>query len=340
MSSTPAHILITGGTGSLGRALVHRLLQEAQAGTRPLERLIIFSRDEYKQRLLKQEFATHPLAATLRFHLGNVRNQAALRHSMRGVQLVIHTAAHKYVDLAESNPWECLQTNVTGAQNVIEAAIDAGVPHVIAISSDKAVAPGGVYGASKLAADSLFQAAHIRYEGAPTCFKVIRFGNFFASRGSIVPFFLKQQATGRLPITHAEMTRFHLELVDAVSFLLEHATVSNYPGLLIAPRMRSFLIKDLATAVCPNCEQPEVGLRPGEKLHDELIVPSSSLHTLACADHFAELPHATPQQRQAFAEQCGGQPVPAGHSLSSAALESRLSVAELREILARYTQPE
>ncbi|MBX3101588.1 MAG: UDP-N-acetylglucosamine 4,6-dehydratase (inverting) [Bacteroidetes bacterium] len=326
-------LLITGGTGSFGRAFVDTLLRDYP----DIRRLIIFSRDEQKQYEMAQEYPSARYPA-LRFVLGDVRDKSSLLRALQGVDFVVHAAALKHVPIAEMNPWECLRTNVGGAQNLIEAALEAGVQRVIALSTDKAAAPVNLYGASKLCADKLFIAAnHLSPQGG-TRFSVVRYGNFLGSRGSVLPLFWEKKASGVLPITHPEMTRFGITLercIEAMRYALAHA----WGGELFIPKLPAFRIADLAAAVCPDCRLEVTGIRPGEKLHEDLITTSDALYTLEFARHFVILPSLPLWDAEAYLAHFKGQRVPADFAYRSDDQAAWLSIPQLREMIA-HIRPE
>lgn len=275
-------ILITGGTGSFGRKFITTLLERFKPA-----RVVVFSRDELKQFEMQQEFSD----PCMRFFLGDVRDGDRLKQAMRGIDLVVHAAALKQVPAAEYNPTECIRTNVNGAENVINAAIECGVEKVIALSTDKAASPINLYGATKLLSDKLFVAANNIVGGHKTRFAVVRYGNVVGSRGSVVPFFRKLIASGAdsLPITDVRMTRFWITLQQGVDFVL-----SNFErmqgGELFVPKIPSIRIGDLATAMAPALQQSIIGIRPGEKLHEMMIARDDSLHTFEFDDHYVITP--------------------------------------------------
>ncbi|AXT48001.1 MULTISPECIES: UDP-N-acetylglucosamine 4,6-dehydratase (inverting) [Chromobacterium] len=275
-------ILITGGTGSFGRKFITTLLERFKPA-----RVVVFSRDELKQFEMQQEFSD----PCMRFFLGDVRDGDRLKQAMRGIDLVVHAAALKQVPAAEYNPTECIRTNVNGAENVINAAIECGVEKVIALSTDKAASPINLYGATKLLSDKLFVAANNIVGGHKTRFAVVRYGNVVGSRGSVVPFFRKLIASGAdsLPITDVRMTRFWITLQQGVDFVL-----SNFErmqgGELFVPKIPSVSIVDLATAMAPQLLQHQIGIRPGEKLHELMISADDSLHTYEFDDHYVIAP--------------------------------------------------
>lgn len=275
-------ILITGGTGSLGRAILDRLL-----ATTPDSRIIIFSRDELKQYNMKIAYAG---ASQVEFILGDVRDLTRLTNALHKVDYVIHTAALKQVDTGEHNPMEFIKTNILGSQNLIEAAIANGVKKVIALSTDKASSPNNLYGATKLTADKLFIAANNHSYKFETFFSVARFGNLMGSRGSVIPYFRDLAKTGNpLPITDFEMTRFWMDIDYAVEFVLQSlATMKG--GELFVPKIPSFRIVELAKAISPDSKLIEIGLRPGEKLHEEMISADDSFRTYVVEDYFIVAP--------------------------------------------------
>ncbi len=269
-------ILITGGTGSFGKAFITRLLNDINP-----RRIVVFSRDELKQYEVRQQFKNDP---RLRFFIGDIRDQHRLSRAMRGIDYVVHAAALKQVDTAEYNPWEFVQTNVIGSQNVIEASIDAGVQRVVALSTDKASSPINLYGATKLTADKLFISGNHYAAAYPTRYSVVRYGNVMGSRGSVIPFFRKLAEEGKsLPITDFRMTRFFITLPQAVQFVLDSFEMMT-GGELFVPRIPSMKITDLAQAVAPGAEMHEVGLRPGEKLHEEMISEEEGRRTIQVSD--------------------------------------------------------
>jgi len=274
-------ILITGGTGSLGNQLVQMLIRYANA-----RRIIILSRDEFKQYTMQQTFAG---AEALRFFLGDVRDKDRLRRAFEGADYIIHAAALKQVPAAEYNPFEFINTNVLGAQNVINAALDTGVRRVVALSTDKAANPINLYGATKLCSDKLFVAGNSYRGPRDTGFAVVRYGNVVGSRGSVIPFFLEKRKTGVLPITHADMTRFWITLEQAANFVL-NALTRMQGGEIFVPKIPSMRITDLARLIGPNCKQEIVGIRPGEKLHEMLVEPEAGLNTLDCGSHYVIQP--------------------------------------------------
>jgi UDP-N-acetylglucosamine 4,6-dehydratase len=277
-----ASVLITGGTGSLGKSLVEYLLEHTK-----VRRIAIFSRDELKQQHLRLQFRDNP---RLRWFLGDVRDLDRLKRAFHGVDYVIHAAALKQVDTGEYNPMEFIKTNVLGSQNVIDASIDAGVKRVVALSTDKASSPINLYGATKLTADKLFVAANNYSFRYGTTFSVVRYGNVMGSRGSVIPFFQEIAAEGKaLPITDLRMTRFWITIESAVQFVIESLEIMS-GGELYVPKIPSMKIIDLAKAVAPNSRLEEIGMRPGEKLHEEMISADDSRRTIILKNRYLVTP--------------------------------------------------
>ena len=277
-------ILITGGTGSFGKAFVKTVLIRHP----DIKRLVVYSRDELKQFEMSQQFPGNRYTG-LRYFIGDVRDQERLHRAMEGIDVVIHAAALKQVPAAEYNPFECIKTNVLGAQNVIEACLDTGVQRVVALSTDKAAAPINLYGATKLCSDKLFVAANNIKGHRNIRFVVVRYGNVMGSRGSVIPFFLGKRSSGVLPITDPGMTRFNISLqegVDMVLWSLEHA----WGGEILVPKIPSYRITDVAKAIGPECKHSVIGVRPGEKIHEEMITASDSFNTVDMGRYYAILP--------------------------------------------------
>ncbi len=270
-------ILVTGGTGSFGKKFIQTLLTQHYP-----KKVIIFSRDELKQFEIKQQYGEHP---ALRFFLGDVRDSERLYRAFRGVDCVIHAAALKQVPTLEYNPFEAIKTNVLGAQNIINAAIDCGVQTVIALSTDKAVNPCNLYGATKLCAEKLFVDANAYIGGAPTRFGIVRYGNVVGSRGSVIPLFLKQRATGQLTLTDQRMTRFWITMDQAIALVLD-ALAHVHGGEIFVPKIPSLRMIDLAKKIGPDCSIKEIGIRAGEKLHEVLLTEEESRHSIELADKY------------------------------------------------------
>lgn len=279
-----ASILITGGTGTLGKSLVRRLLSSDYN----IKRLVVFSRDEQKQFQMAQEFPNKDFPQ-LRYFIGDIRDEQRIRQALANVDHVIHTAAMKHIPIAEYNPMECIKTNIIGSQNVINACIDCGIKRVVALSTDKAAAPVNLYGATKLAADKLFVASNAFAGSHDIRFSVVRYGNVMSSNGSVIPFFQKKKKEGVLPITHPEMTRFNItvdEAVDIVLYAMEHAL----GGEIFVPKLPSYRIYDLAEAIAPECKTEVVGIREGEKIHEEMITVADAQNTYDIGKYYAILP--------------------------------------------------
>jgi UDP-N-acetylglucosamine 4,6-dehydratase/5-epimerase len=327
-------ILITGGTGTLGKALTREILIRFP----DIERLIIFSRDELKQFEMEQEFpiAKYPC---IRYFLGDVRDLDRLRRALEGVDYVIHAAALKQVPAAEYNPTEFIKTNIIGAQNLIEACLDSAVKGVVALSTDKAAAPINLYGATKLCSDKLFVAAN-RYKGKrDLTFSVVRYGNVMGSRGSVIPFFLNKALEGSLPITDGSMTRFNISLMEGVEMVLwalEHSKC----GEIFVPKIPSYLITDLARAIGPNCELVDVGIRPGEKIHEEMITQSDSLCTVDLGTYYAILPAGGPYSLGRYCELTGAAPVAKGFAYNSGTNPDFLTVDRIRKLICEHVAPD
>lgn len=323
-------ILITGGTGSFGQRFVKTILERHPE----VQRLVVFSRDEQKQFEMGQRFP-EARYRSLRYFIGDVRDADRLRRAMEGIDVVIHAAALKQVPAAEYNPFECIKTNVLGAQNVIEACLDTSVKCAVALSTDKAAAPVNLYGATKLCSDKLFIAANNIKGRRDVRFSVVRYGNVMGSRGSVIPFFLEQRKTGTLPITDPAMTRFSISLQDGVNMVLwalEHAQ----GGEILVPKIPSYRITDVATAVGPNCVQSIVGIRPGEKIDEEMITASDSPNTVDLGPYFAILPSAGADAIARYCAANAARRVAPGYSYNSGSNDTFLSVAQLRQLIAEH----
>ena len=277
-------VLITGGTGSFGKKFIETILERYS----DVQKIIIYSRDELKQSIIKQQYPGYKFPQ-LRFFIGDVRDRERLTQACEGVDVIIHAAAIKQVDTAEYNPTECIRTNVDGAENVIHAALACGVKDVVALSTDKACAPINLYGATKLTSDKLFAAANNIRGSKDIRFSIVRYGNVMGSRGSVIPFFLDKKKEGLLPITHGEMTRFNISLQDGVDLVM-FAIGHHLGGEIFVPKIPSYKIMDIAKAIAPECKTEIVGIRPGEKLHEEMITDTDSLNTLDLGIYYAILP--------------------------------------------------
>jgi UDP-N-acetylglucosamine 4,6-dehydratase/5-epimerase len=326
-------ILITGGTGSFGRAFVRTVLEKYP----DVRRLVIYSRDELKQFEMSQELSPARHKA-LRYFIGDVRDQDRLRRALEGVEIVVHAAALKQVPAAEYNPFECIKTNVLGAQNMIEACLDSGVRNVVALSTDKAAAPINLYGATKLCSDKLFTAANNITGPRDLRLSVVRYGNVMGSRGSVIPFFLAQRVKGVFPITDPTMTRFNISLEEGVQMVL-WALENALGGEIFVPKIPSYRITDLAEAIGPECEVKVVGIRPGEKIHEEMITASDSLNTVDLGPYYAILPSAGDHLPEDYVERRGGSRVAQGFAYNSGTNPHFLTVDELRGLISQYVDP-
>lgn len=328
------NVLITGGTGSFGRRFIETIL-----ATYPdVKKIIIFSRDELKQSELKHKYPANQYPQ-LRFFIGDVRDQSRLIQACEGVDVIIHAAAIKQVDTAEYNPTECIRTNVDGAENVIQAALQCGVNDVVALSTDKACAPINLYGATKLASDKLFTAANNIRGSKDIRFSVVRYGNVMGSRGSVIPFFLKKREEGVLPITHEEMTRFNISLQDGVNMVM-YALENHLGGEIFVPKIPSYKILDIAKAVAPNCKTTVVGIRPGEKLHEEMITDTDSLNTIDLGKYYAILPSVSfTYKEDEYMEHHKAEKVPFGFKYNSGSNTEWETIESLRILIKEHVDP-
>lgn len=320
MDLTGKTILITGGTGSFGRKFTRIVLDRYN-----VNKLIIFSRDELKQAQMKAEYND----SRLRFFIGDVRDKERLYRAFDGVDIIVHAAALKRVPECEYNPFEAVKTNVIGAQNVIDAAIDRGVKRIVALSTDKAANPVNLYGATKLCSDKLFIAGNAYAGSRNTRFAVVRYGNVIGSRGSVVPLFFELKETGRLPITDPRMTRFWITLEEGVEMVLT-ALKEMKGGEIFVPKIPSMKITDLAKAIAPECELEIVGIRPGEKLHEILITASDARHTLEFDNYYVIQPEFSWWSSTNYKD---GNPLKEGFEYTSDKNEDWLTIEEMREML-------
>ena len=334
---TPCRILITGGTGSFGKKFVETILARCPQ----IERVVVFSRDELKQFEMAQAFPASKYPQ-LRFFIGDVRDRERLMRAMEGIDTVVHAAALKQVPTAEYNPFECIKTNVLGAENVIEACLGSDVSRVVALSTDKAAAPINLYGATKLCSDKLFVAANNIRGRHNIRFSVVRYGNVMGSRGSVIPFFLDRRKTGVLPITDTRMTRFNITLEEGVEMVL-HGLENSLGGEIFVPKIPSYRIMDVAEAIGPDCEKPVVGIRPGEKIHEEMVTETDALQTIATSTNYIIVPmlHQRDQDK-VMAEYCAkhaGERVPEGFSYNSGRNSEWLSVEQIRDLIKKHCDP-
>lgn len=326
-------VLVTGGTGSFGKAFVATVLERYP----DVRRLVVYSRDELKQFELAQKFPDDRYPA-MRYFIGDIRDEDRLRRALEDVEVVVHAAALKQVPAAEYNPFECIKTNVLGAQNLIEACLDTGVQRVVALSTDKAAAPVNLYGATKLCSDKLFVAANNIRGSRDIRFSVVRYGNVMGSRGSVIPFFLQRRESGTLPITDPAMTRFNITLqegVDMVLWSVEHAA----GGEILVPKIPSYRVVEVASAVGPDCVQQIVGIRPGEKIHEEMITVSDSPNTVDLGDYYAILPTHAYFDRESYCRRFDARAVPAGFSYNSGSNVDFLTQEQIRALIDEHVIP-
>ena len=325
-------ILITGGTGSFGKMFTKLILKRNPE----VKRLVIFSRDEQKHFQMAQEFPESKYPA-MRYFIGDVRDRSRLKSAFKGVDIIIHAAAMKHVHLAEYNPFECIKTNINGAENVIKAALESDVSNVVALSTDKAAAPINLYGATKLSSDKLFIAANNMKGSKDIRFSVVRYGNVMGSNGSVMPFFLNKKKNGEkyLPITDDKMTRFNISLHDGCEMVF-YAIKNAWGGEIFVPKIPSYKITDVATAIAPNLEQKIIGIRPGEKLHEEMITATDSYNTIDLGKYYAILPQKSPYSaytKEDYKKAFNAVDVPIGFSYNSGDNVAWETVDSLRKLV-------
>lgn len=328
-----ASILVTGGTGSFGKAFIKTVLSRFPKITR----LVVFSRDELKQYEMSQEFSELEYRG-LRYFLGDVRDYSRLRQALEGIDTVVHAAALKQVPAAEYNPYEFIKTNVLGAENLIRACLEEGVRRVVALSTDKAAAPINLYGATKLCSDKLFIAANNIRGSRDIRFSVVRYGNVMGSRGSVIPFFLKRKKTGSLPITDLEMTRFNITLDEGVEQVLR-ALDAGLGGEIFVPKIPSYRVIDVARAIAPECSHPVIGIRPGEKIHEEMITVSDSYNTVDLGPCYAILSDLREMPKSVYLKKVRCAEVCPGFSYTSGTNTDFLTVEQLRALILKYVDP-
>lgn len=326
-------VLITGGTGSFGKMFTKLIFERYP----DVKRLVILSRDEQKHYQMAMEYPEHKYPA-IRYFIGDVREESRLMSAFEGIDVVIHAAAMKHVHIAEYNPMECVKTNVLGAENVINAALKTGVQTVVALSTDKAAAPINLYGATKLTSDKLFIAANNIKGKRDIKFSVVRYGNVMGSNGSVMPFFLKKRSEGVLPITDRRMTRFNISLEDGCE-LVFNAIKNAWGGEIFVPKIPSYKITDVATAIGPECKQVEVGIRPGEKLHEEMITTSDSFNTLDLGRHYVILPQQPVFDLEAYKKHFNAKPVPINFCYNSGNNDQWETVEGIRELIKQHIDP-
>jgi len=328
-------VLITGGTGSFGRKFVEMALLQYPS----VKRLVVYSRDEMKQYEMQQIFPTSTYPQ-IRYFIGDVRDKDRLIRALEGIDTIIHAAALKQVPAAEYNPFEAVKTNILGAQNVIEAAIAMNVKRVVALSTDKAAAPINLYGATKLCSDKLFTAANLYTGHRDLLFSVVRYGNVMGSRGSVIPFFLKERLKGVLPITDERMTRFNITLEEGVRLVM-FALQNMWGGEIFVPRIPSYRIMDVAEAIAPECRIELVGIRPGEKIHEEMITETDALNSLECDSYYVILPSYIPSwDVNDFIRTFNARKCPDGFRYNSGENTEWLGVEQLRTLLREHVDPD
>jgi len=326
-------ILITGGTGSFGKKFTEIILHRYPN----LKRLVIYSRDELKQYEMSLIYPEKKFPQ-VRFFIGDVRDSARFKRACEDIDVIIHTAALKQVPTAEYNPDECIKTNIGGAQNVIDAALSTNVKIVVALSTDKAAAPINLYGATKLVSDKLFIAANNIKGKRNLRFSVVRYGNVMGSRGSVIPFFLQKAKNGNiLPITHKDMTRFNISLEDGVEMVL-WAIENALGGEIFVPKIPSYKIETVAKAIAPNAILEDIGIRPGEKLHEEMITESDSYNTIEFDKYYAILPSDAPKEK--YLTHFNGWEVPKGFKYNSGSNGKWIDVDEMQQLIKQYVDPD
>jgi UDP-N-acetylglucosamine 4,6-dehydratase/5-epimerase len=326
-------ILITGGTGSLGKHLTKNILSRFP----DVKRLVILSRDEQKQFEMAQEYP-HSKYPAIRYFIGDVRDAERLKKAFKDIEIVIHAAAMKHVPIAEYNPMECVKTNVLGAENVINASMECGVKKVVALSTDKAAAPINLYGATKLCSDKLFVAANNIKGKQDIILSVVRYGNVMGSNGSVIPFFMKKKKEGVLPITDPNMTRFNISLQGGVDMVL-HAIDTAWGGEIFVPKIPSYKITDVAKAIGPECKQEIVGIRPGEKLHEEMITSSDSFSTYDLGKYYAILPQVPAFKTNDYIKHFNAKPVEHGFQYNSGENKEWVGIEEMRSLIKEHVDP-
>lgn len=323
-------ILVTGGTGSFGKKFIETVYKKYP----DVARVVVYSRDELKQYEMAQAYPLEKYP-NLRFFIGDVRDGDRLKRACEGIDLIVHAAALKHVPIAEYNPMECVNTNILGAENVINAALDCGVKKVVALSTDKACAPINLYGATKLCSDKLFIAANNMKGSRELQFSVVRYGNVLGSRGSVVPFFMKKRKDGVLPITHEGMTRFNITLEEGVDMVM-YAIDNAWGGELFVPKIPSYRILDVAKAVAPDCKTEIVGIRPGEKLHEEMISETDSLQTYDCGKYYVIAPSVSLWNMEAWMKTFNAKKVEEGFKYNSGTNSEWISCEEIRGLIKQH----
>lgn len=327
-------ILVTGGTGSFGKKFIETVFKKYP----DVKRVVIYSRDELKQYEMAQLYPLDKYPQ-IRFFIGDVRDGERLKRACENIDIIVHAAALKHVPVAEYNPIECIKTNINGAENVVNAALECGVENVVALSTDKACAPINLYGATKLCSDKLFIAANNMKGARDLKFSVVRYGNVLGSRGSVVPFFINKRKEGKLPITHEGMTRFNITLEEGVDMVM-YAIENAWGGELFVPKIPSYKILDVAKAIAPDCKTEVVGIRPGEKLHEEMITETDSLQTFDCGKYYVIAPAVPFWNLNDWAKKFGAKKVPEGFKYNSGSNTEWINVEEIRTQIVKHIDPD
>jgi len=326
-------ILITGGTGSFGKKFIETVFKKYP----DVKRVVVYSRDELKQYEMGQLYPESKYPQ-MRFFIGDVRDGERLKRACEGIDIIIHAAALKHVPIAEYNPIECINTNINGAENIVNAALDSGVKKVVALSTDKACAPINLYGATKLCSDKLFIAANNMKGARDLKFSVVRYGNVLGSRGSVVPFFLKKRQDGILPITHEGMTRFNITLEEGVDMVM-YAIENAWGGELFVPKIPSYKITDVTKAVAPDCKTEVIGIRPGEKLHEEMITETDSMQTYDCGKYYVIAPSVPLWNMNDWTKKFNAKKVQEGFKYNSGTNTEWISPEEIRALIKKHIDP-
>lgn len=323
-------ILVTGGTGSFGKKFIQTVLERYPE----VKRLVVYSRDELKQFEMAQVFSQKQYPC-IRYFIGDIRELSRFKRACEGIDVIVHAAALKQVPTAEYNPMECIKTNINGAYNVIQASLDCGVRKVVALSTDKAAAPINLYGATKLCSDKLFIAANNMKGSRDLSFSVVRYGNVMGSRGSVIPFFMKKRHEGMLPITDPRMTRFNISLLEGVEMVL-NAIENAWGGEIFVPKIPSYKITEVATAIAPKAEQKVIGIRPGEKIHEEMITEADSYTTVDIGRYYAILPQVPVWSLDEYKKTFNAVPVPQGFKYNSGTNTEWLTVEQIRTLIKEH----
>jgi UDP-N-acetylglucosamine 4,6-dehydratase (inverting) len=326
-------LLVTGGTGSFGKKFVETVIKRYP----DIKRLVVYSRDELKQFEMAQLFSQREYPF-MRYFIGDVRDLDRFKRACEGIDIIVHAAAIKQVPTAEYNPMECIKTNINGAYNVIQGALDCGVQKVVALSTDKAAAPINLYGATKLCSDKLFIAANNMRGSRNLSFSVVRYGNVMGSRGSVIPFFMKKRHEGVLPITDTRMTRFNISLLEGVEMVI-NAIENAWGGEIFVPKIPSYRITDVATAIAPDAEQKVIGIRPGEKIHEEMITDADSYTTVDLGQYYAILPQLPIWDKASYMKAFDAKPVPAGFRYNSGTNTEWITPEEIRTLIKEHVDP-